>query len=406
MANHAAYAPEDVEDARRGHPTSDLTEYARSRGLEPVGQALVGHFSGLNPLWPDYTFNVARGAFPGDRYGAVQHELREVGLGDDGSPGGSGEWFGRRTTVNPGLRNLIGLHKEPKNEPFAAQAMWVPVTATKVLVPEAALLPRIVILGKTHSSFLDPSLDPWAPSFRMVKSQWVSDEWQAAIAAAVGPTLQSLGDRFVRLELKHGALGLQVNGFRADPADLDRLVAATSAMGDALAEVARPWWTPGPFDAPLGAFSPSTHPPGYVTFDGEFDSSGIEALDRDAAAFGMTVEDPAALHRRFPKLALPGTSRGLLAGSFPGTSTFGRLSFQTQGHPGSSAYLRRGAVIEAAAEAAPTPIGGVLLAETDMYVAVGGGLACCWTRTNSEGRLDTAELLEKATATFRARGLV
>src|SRR3954469_11713104 len=125
MANHAAYAPDDVDDARQGHPASDLSGYAQARGLEPLGQALVGHFSGLNPIWPDYVFNVCRGELVPGRYGVVQHELDEVSLGDDGDPIGSGVWFGRRSTAKPGLRSLIGLRKEPKNEPFAAQAMWV-----------------------------------------------------------------------------------------------------------------------------------------------------------------------------------------------------------------------------------------------------------------------------------------
>ncbi len=116
-----------------------------------MGQALVGHFGGLNPLCPDYVFNVVRGELVPGRFGTVQHEVE---LGDDGEPRQSG-----------------------------------------------------------------------------------SD----AVVASVGTILQTLGTAFARLELANGALGLRVDGFRADPADLDRLVAATGAIADALAEVARPW---------------------------------------------------------------------------------------------------------------------------------------------------------------------
>jgi hypothetical protein len=41
------------------------------------------------------------------------------------------------------------------------------------------------------------------------------------------------------------------------------------------------------------------------------------------------------------------------------------------------------------------------VAETDMYVACVDDVACCWTRTNSEGRLDTEDLMHRALETFR-----
>ncbi|MBI4885452.1 MAG: hypothetical protein HY826_15510, partial [Actinobacteria bacterium] len=253
MPNHAAYTAADVEDAQRGHPSVDLAPYANSRGLEPMGQVLVGHFGGLNPLWPDYVFNVLRGELVAGRLGTLQHELDEVDLGDDGEPRQSGTYFGRRSNAQPGLRSLIGLRKEAPNEPFAAQAMWLPTTSVKLLVPEAAVFPRLLLKTKEHMAWSDKALAT-APSFAMATSDWISAELRQAVAAAVGPTLQGLGATFARVELAHGALGLRVDGYRRDPADLDHLVAATAAMADALAEVARPWWAPAPFEQPLGAF--------------------------------------------------------------------------------------------------------------------------------------------------------
>ena len=406
MPNHAAYTPGDVEDARRGHPAVDLDGYARARGLEPVGQKLVGHFGGLNPLWPDYVFNVMRGELVPGRFGTVQHELDEVDLGDDGEPSQSGSYFERRSTARPGLRSLIGLRKKIPNEPFAAQAMWLPTTGIKLLVPEAAVLPRLLLKTKAHMSLSDPALTPWAPSFVMAKSNWVSPELREAVVASVGPILQTLDTVFARLEVKNGALGLRVDGFRTDPAVLDRLVAATGAIADALAEVARPWWAPGSFDQPLGAFAKSTHPPGYQSFQTVNDRSGLDVLERDAASLGLVVEDPVALHRRFPHLPLPGTSMGVVAGPLPGGTQFGRLTWQNQSHPTSSLYFRRAAIVAARPDTPSTPIGGTLVASTDMYLVVADGLACCWTRDYSPGRLGVAELAERALSTFREQAIL
>ncbi|MBI4884770.1 MAG: hypothetical protein HY826_12035, partial [Actinobacteria bacterium] len=176
--------------------------------------------------------------------------------------------------------------------------------------------------------------------------------------------------------------------------------AATAAMADALAEVARPWWAPAPFEQPLGAFDAGSHPPGYRNFHTDFDPSGLRQLEQAAAALGMSIEDPVALHRRFPRLRLPGTSMGVLAGTLAGSKRFGRMTWQTQSHPSSSSYLRPGAIVAAAPEAPPTSIGGVLVKRTDMYAVVADGLACCWTRTNSVGRLEADDLAARALGTF------
>lgn len=403
MPSHAAYTAADVEDARRGHPAVDLSPYARAHGLEPLGNALVGHFGGLNPLWPDYVFNVMRGELVAGRFGTVQHELDEVELDDGGDPRQGGTYYGQRSNAKPGLRNLIGLKKTPPNEPFAAQAMWLPATGVKLLVPEAAVLPRLMLETKEHMPWSEHALAPWAPSFTMAASQWVSPELREAVARELGPVLEGLGTSFARLELKNGALGLRVDGYRADDADLDRLVAATAAMADALAELARPWWAPAPFDQPLGAFDADTHPPGYRTFQTDFYQTGFEELQQAATSMGLAIEDPVALHRHLPHLRLPGTSMGVLAGTLPG-GELGRLTWQTQSHPGSSAYLRPASIVTARPDAPRTPIGGTLVTSTDMYVVVADDLACCWTRTNSVGTLDAVDLVARAQNTFREIG--
>ncbi|MCE9620899.1 MAG: hypothetical protein K8R99_00990 [Actinomycetia bacterium] len=404
MPNHAAYTRADAADAKRGYPEVDLSAYATARGLAPEGQALVGHFGGLNPLWPHYVFNVMRGELVAGRFGTVQHELDEVSLDDDGDPRQSGTYYSRRSNSKPGLRGLIGLEKEIPNEPFATQAMWLPTTGIKLLVPEAAVLPRMVLQTKEHMSWSDKALAA-APSFGMRKSDFVAPELRDGVGAMVGPILQGLGVTFARLELSHGALGLRVDGFRREPADLDRLVAATSAMADAFAKIAELWWAPAAFDLPLGDFDLNAHPPGFRTFQTDWDQTGHQQLQQVATALGMSIEDPVALHRRIPRLPIPGTSMGVLAGNLPGSKRFARLTWQTQAHPGSSSYLRPAAIVATTADVAPTPIGGTLLPSTDMYAAVGDGLACCWTRHNTIGRLEADDLVARALATFSELGV-
>ncbi len=402
---HASFTAEGVDDARRGYPATDLSSYAHARGLEPVGQVLIGHVAGLNPLWTDYVFNVLRGELPGGRFGTLQHELHEVGLGDDGEPTQPGEYFGRRSAARPGLGSLVGIRRDPPNEPFAASSIWMPATGAKVLVPEAALLPRAVVLSTTHAVWTEPSLAPWAPGFRMRSSRWIDEPLRASVAAAIAGPLQSLDATFVRVELSHGALGIRIDGFRSDAESLDGLVAATVAMADSLAQVARPWWIERDLDEPLWAFDRSTHPGGYRSFESDMERSGLDALERDAQRWSMVVEDPVALHRVAPTLPLPGTSMGVLRGTLPDSNAVGRLTWQTQSHPASSSYLRRAAVVRARPDAPELPAGGVLIADTDMYVAHRDGVACCWTRTNSEGRLDTDDLAQRAVATFRLAGV-
>ncbi len=403
MVNHAAFTRDDVADARRGHPAVTLDGYAAHRALEPVGQQLIGHTAGLNPVWADHVFNALRGELVPGRFGTVQHELYGVSLADDGHTGMPGTYHGRRTATRLGLHNLVGWRTSTPNRPFPRTSMWLPTTAVKVLVPEVALLPRFLVRTKANLPLSEPTLRH-APGFRMASSRWVGTDQLAALDAALGPTLSALGTTFAEVELRHGALGVVVDGYRHDTGALDHLVTCTAALADALADLAAPWHAPGPFAAPLGAFDPTGHPPGYVSFATVGDGRAMATLEQHATEVGMVVEDPVALHRRFARLPLPGTSLGVAAGSLPGTATPARLTWQHQGHPGSSRYLRRAAVV-AARDGAETPPGGHLVPSTDMYAAARDGVAVCWTRANSEGRLDAVDLAERAAATFAETGL-
>lgn len=407
MPNHAAYKRADVEDARRGHPLSDLSGYGQERGLEPLGRRLVGHVAGLNPLWEDYVFNVLRGELVPGRFGVIQHELHEIGLGDDGEPNEHATYYGLRARTRMTWRSFLPLgelfEKQAPNEPFAAQAFWIPTTGLKVLVPEATLLPYIAVRSKDpkvlfQSTFVD--------GFTLHRTEAINDELQAALAETLGPALGQLGTVYATVTIKHGALGLRVDGFRDDPAELDHLTRCLGALAEALAaRCALLHEQPqAPFDEPLAAFDASTHPTGYRSFDGRFDQSGLHAMHAAAEELGLRVEDPVALHRRLPRMPIPGASLGVLAGTLPGTEAFARLTFNAQGDPRSSAYLRRGVITAAREGAEPTPPGGVMVPAADCWLAVEDGLAYAWPRAQSPARLDVPELAERAVAALRETG--
>ncbi|OWY60944.1 hypothetical protein B7486_66460, partial [cyanobacterium TDX16] len=98
---YTAFAPEDVEDAKRGHPSISLAGYAASRGLEHLDQAQVGAFRGVLPSWPNYIFNAMRGAIPGGWFGLLQHELHEIEVDQDGIRAGGAFYGSRHTYRNP-----------------------------------------------------------------------------------------------------------------------------------------------------------------------------------------------------------------------------------------------------------------------------------------------------------------
>jgi hypothetical protein len=408
MPNSAAYKRADIDDARRGRPASDLSAYAAARGLEPIGNGLVGHVAGLNPRWDAYAFNGMRGELVPGRFGVLQHELHEIALGDDADPVIPGTYHGLRARTRMTWRSFLPFgelfEKEAPDEPFAAQAVWLPTTALKVMVPEAALLPYLSISSKDRAVLLQST---FVDGFTLRNADGITPETQTALAQWIGPTLGQIGAVHAAVTLTHGALGLRVDGFRDDSDDLDRLAGIVSQLAEALARCAAQLHEPSPpeFAAPLVPFDATTHPAGYRSFDGRFDSSGLEALRTVASEFGLRLEDPVALHRRFPALPVPGRSLGVLAGTLPGTSAFGRLTWNAQGDRRSSGYLRRALIVPAAPGAAAMPPGGLMVSDSDCWVATRDGLACAWPRAQSLGRLDAAELVERGVAALRTSGV-
>ncbi|MBL8779221.1 MAG: hypothetical protein JNK12_25075 [Acidimicrobiales bacterium] len=382
--NHTAFAPEDVEDARRGAPATSLQPWGEGRRLEFLGSSFVSAFLTALPAYDDYIFNVCRGEMRPGRFGMVAHLLEELPA-TDGQIDGGGTFYGTRVTTKRGLGSFFGFEKERPQEPFAANAAWAPTTAAILRVPELALQPRVTL--EVESGFLNfgggRDLGPaGVPGWRLHASDWVSDELAAAVTGAARP-LAGLGATWGRVLLDHGRLAVIRNGFVADAGSLDHLVATAVAVADALVAT-----------APL----PAGTPPWCQPMEHE-----TAAFREGAGQFGMALADPVDLHRTHRHLPFPGRAHGLLTGPLPGSSATGHLAFAVQGGRTSGTY--RTVVIAPAAPGAATPLGGTVHKPTDQYVEVADGLAVSWPRVRSVGRLEAVEKSAAGVTTLRDLGL-
>ncbi len=400
--SRTAFAKADVDDAKRGAPAVDLAAFAARRGLESMGSAVVGAFTGIVPTYPEYIFNVSRGVLDGGRFGLVEHELYEISLRDDGDLSMSGTYYGTATKNRFSIGRLVGIQGDPKDEAFAADAAWVPSTAVVLRVPEAALLPKVIIRRRDFMALMDsPDLsDDGASGFAMVGSRFIDDELRAALArGAVATTLTSLSHPFVELELDRGAVALRVNGFVGDEATLDALTAAAAAITDTWAELGMADASGADLGSELPPPNPDKRPPGFPVPGSEW----LDAYRRVAEDLALTAEDPVALHRAAPHLPVPGTVEAVLRGPIAGGPMVGRLLWTSQG--GRTSGSVRGAAWFPARKKAETPVGGLLHEPTDMYAEVVDGSVWCWSRQRSFGGLESRPLGDRAVRTVTELGL-
>jgi hypothetical protein len=406
---YTAFAPEDKEDAKRGHPAVHLADYAASRGLSFYDQAVLGAFASLLPAFPEYTFNVMRGVLPGGRYGALQHQLEEIEVDQEGIRG-NGSFYGSKYTYkNPGgLLNLISpvdiISEKAPTEAFANNAAWAPTTKVTIRVPEAALLPQLLVRRADRFTLWgNPKLDPYGlPGFKIGQDDLPDDLLTAVFSGPVGQVLASLPYPYVEMRLRHGAVALQRNGYASTEAELDQLAQAGCAIAEGLRAVAAPLLQPQPFTAELPPPT-SAHSPLAPWFFRP-DESWADGLQRAAAERGMVQEDPVAYHQAFPTVPVPGTALGVFRGTIPGSNRFGRLAFHYQG--GTTTGTVRGAVLlQAPADPPAFQPGGTPIEQTDMYVEVVDGVAAFWNKKRTFGGLSSADLAAAALQTAALVGL-
>jgi len=412
---HAAFTRKDVEDARRGRPAGDLDDYAAARGLTVRGQALLARFSVAQPRWPDYTFNVLTGELAPGVLGVVEHELEEIEVNDNGRLSMTGGFHDVRHAARrfdtwsllPGIVDevleLVANRRQAPDKPFAAPAVWVPATRVIVRAPETALLPKITARTAERFPVLgNPKLeDEGLPGMRLAGGDDIDPQlrWEL-FAGASATVLDGLNAPYLQVRIAEGLVSIQRNGFVSDLAALDALVEAAVFVAAAACAAGRARCAPQRFDVPLP-------PPPDLDLRGILDDphrrpmpEQADAFRRAASELGLTNEDPVALHRTIPGLAVPGIAVGCLYGRAGGWSSVGRLAWFTERRFAAGAL--RAAAIFPARPGAQTPLGGVQVEGTDLIAEVRDGVAFCWRLKPAIAHLESRPLLAMAAEAMRS----
>jgi hypothetical protein len=407
---YGAFAKDDVDDAKRGEPPGSLEAYAAARGLDYKGQLLYGAYGGILPRFPDYVFNVCRGVLPGGGVGMLQHELQEVEVSTSRGIMWGGEFHQTHYTAKGrGFWNTVLpieiFDKQPPDKPFAASALWAPVTAGVVRVPEAALLPRALVRRKERMAAGTPSLDDvGAPGYRVEANGATAEVRAAMFGGDVAEVLRTFPHPHVELMFSHSGVALRRNGFVMDDGALDDLAHAVSRVAAGLAQAGAAYHRPQPFTAELRP--PGDGPPDDVPWYEWPGPQWADGYAQKASALGMASEDPVEFHRAFPTQPVPGIASGVLRGPLPGWDGLeGRLVFMVHGR-GTTNSVRTAVLIAAPEGAPPIPPGGQLVPETEMYVEVVDGIAAIWNQRRSFGQLEAEPTLARALTTAGQVGFV
>lgn len=406
---HAAFDPADVDDARRGFPAATLEHFAMSTGWTYKNVEQLGAFVSTLPTWPDYIFNVCRGALPSGRFGQIAHELFEM-KAHNNSVHAAGSFHDVHVTYV--VKQLVNGHDRTPipNEPFATHAVWMPTTTAHIRAPETNRFPVMRIERSTSHGLpadAENDLGPMGlPGYRFlgglpgfeIMAAGDGRQLRARIAEAIGPWLNSRPDPHISLRVRYGLVALTVNGYRTDEADLRHLATCADAIAEALAAV--PPVPPAVAFSSLGPMASTVSIPNGMPAPHPDLVSQYAELARQ---YGLHDEHVSHLVAVAPRCPIPGTASGVLAGTLPGTRAACRLVWFEQG--GRTTGSVRGGVLIPAAPGAATPLGGQLFPETRMYVEVVDGLAACWRQQRSFGGLEPRELVDAATATLRSSGL-
>lgn len=399
--NYTAFVREDVEDAKRGRPAGELREYAASRGLEWLEDAMVAGFRAAQPLYREYQFNVMRGVLPGGSYGILLHELFQIQvLAGDKAMAGS---FASTRYRSPGNRvsTLVGAVEGSRPEPFSADAVWAPCTVAAVHVPEArgvlgsfAIEPKSRYDRRTQRE----ARDFVAATMLRAEPELAEDVASCLESGAAAAAIRQLGGGYFTIEYRHGTLRLRKNGYLTEPEALDAFARAASAIAAELAQICLPLASPRSFDEPL---------PGRPVWDGvEPPATFADRFQALALRLALEHENPDEFHRAFPTFAAPGCATAVMRGEIPGMSRLGRLVYVSD-RPVNEALKVRGCVALAARDRTePTPPGGIRLPERSLVYEVRDGVTAIWSLETWGWRFsDEDTIVARAAALARDRDL-
>jgi hypothetical protein len=248
----------------------------------------------------------------------------------------------------------------------------VPCSAAATLVPEAALLPDITI--STWPGRGREQLDE-LPGYQLTGE--LPPPVRAALAAGpLGDVLRA-GARHALFELRFrfGTLWLRRNGYAAAPGEVDELLEAVRAAGDALRDACAGMHDPQPFGETLTAARWPEREPG--TGRPWPPSPLLERLHQLTRARGYVLEEPQAYHRAFPSCPVPGRAFAVMRAEVEGARA--RLAFHTE-VPLQERSNGRTALLLPANGAAPTEPGGAKVehAGDPMRYAVRDGIFAVW----------------------------
>jgi hypothetical protein len=390
LPGYGAFAREDVADARRRRPDVDLSGYAAARGLDMLGSRNAAGFFAALPLDEQLQFNVLRGPLPGGEQGILFHHVLPLPVSADGSVSGAGGLCGYvynprggRLRLRDVLANVIPWAdlaldaaselRRPLDEPGdpLGSCIGIPCTVAAVLVPEVAL-EAFTIDGSSKVRSRE------APDPRLL-ARFLSDATREA--------LDHLASRaYAKLEIRYGTLVVRVNGYLRDEAELDGLAQLTCTLARELRAAGELVADRRPFDRPLPP--PAHHaPPPWG-----------DPLDAYAWKHGLALEDPAAYHRAFPSLAVPGTAFAVLRGELAG-GIVGRVAWHTEKSIATNNDGRNAVLLPAPPGAEPTPRAGIRLAGEALNYWIGDGILAVWELRSKELRGDLGDmdaLIERA----------
>lgn len=396
---YAAFERADVDDAKRGRPDFDLRVYADERGLEYLGQpqSLLAGWKQALPRFPEYAFNLTRGALPGGAFGVMYHEAFEIGSSGEGDtvrfdvPGGYHSTYykgvGSATALSflPFIGWMFSKDRSDVNEvPFGLNRIWVPCTVVAVRVSEPiGVAPEFKFLNAERAGrHTGRDLAQFAlPDTKVVAWPELPDDLLALLMDDPHRLVhQRWVGGYIEVRYAGGTLVLRRNGFLRDPAMLDQLAMDAGGTARQFADACLPRTEPRPFEQdlpPRPAVDPADLEAPVDPFaipPGEWSKGFMEYAERH----GLVHEDPRAFHSAFPTLPSPGQAVAVMRGTLPGTSVEGRVVYYAE-HPVRERQNVRGAIVFRTGHD-DTPPEGVVDDERGLVFEARAGLGIVWSK--------------------------
>jgi hypothetical protein len=378
--NRAAFAPADVDAAKRGAPSVNLDGYAAARNLRFLDHITPAGYRACIPADPELQANVLLGTLPGGEHGMLAHESLRLPIAR-GGVAWSGAFYGVKASTADGfkLRSLIPIIGDLFPVDTSFPDALAPCTVAAVRLPETVAVQQRLRIDKIEKA---PPFDFGnagdlghfgLPGWRIqadppAHPSFLSD----VLADPIASCLQSHDqDALFQVIVRYGTLTVRRDGYIEDPASLDELGQAASVIAAALRRACRARLSPQPFRRPLPPPDPHSGtglPIGYGS-----EPPWPTWSMRLQSEYGLTPEDPVAYHQALPTSPVPGVARLVMRGTLPLIGREGRLVFHAEPDTSRAAVL-----IAAPPGTVDTAPGGEPLSERRVYYDVGTGIATVW----------------------------